>query len=255
MPYLAHYHRIDRLLSEFVDENGFVDYKTLRRQRVRLKSLLRYIANQDPADYATWPEDEKIAFWLNAYNLHALKIVVDHYPIQGSRWLNMTYGPDSLRHIKGFKTHFKFLVMDEEFTLAGIENRIMNQRFRDPRLYFALAQQTYSSPPLAQRAYRGAHLWERIEAQTKAYLNSAQGVRIEPEKQKVWLPALFGIMGDCLQETYGVDRKFKDFPTLERAMLHFVSRYVPPADQRYLETGNYRIHYHTYNWRLNDRSW
>lgn len=254
-PWQAHSDEMDRILSEFVDEQGFVDYKALRRQRVRLKTILRYFTSQDPEGYDGWSRDDQIAFWLNAYNFNALKIVVDHYPIQGSRWLNMYYGPDSLRHIKGFKTHYRFIIMDEEFTLAGIESRILNGRFGDPRLYFALAQQTHSSPPLARRAYRGHRLWERLDAQTGAYLKGEHGVQIERAKNRVWLPTLFSIMGDCLLETHWVDRKFTNLPPRERASLHFASEYLASVDQQYLETANYRIDYHTYNWRLNDRSW
>ncbi len=246
---------MDRILWEFVDERGFVEYKALRRQRARLKAILRGFAGQDPADYASWPEDDQIAFWLNAYNFHALKIVVDHYPIQGSRWLNIYHGPDSLRHIKGFKTHYRFIIMDEEFTLAGIESRIINKRYGDARLYFALAQQTHSSPPLARHAYRGQRLWESLDAQTGAYLRGEHGVRIERAKSRVWLPTLFSIVGDCLAETHRVDRKFKNLPPRERAILHFVSPHLDSADQQYLQTANYRIDYHRYNWRLNDRSW
>lgn len=248
------YSQSEAILSEFVDDRGLVNYAGLRRKRVQLKDVLRLYAHLDPNEYGQWPPSHQAAFWINAYNLHALKTVTDQYPFRGSHWMNLYYGADSLRHIRGFKTQYKFILMDEEFTLSTIENRILKRKFRNPNLFFALAQQTYTSPPLANRAYRGNTLEKQLKRQIKIFVQRPDSFRIDRVKNDVWLSPVFSLLAPTLIDSYGIDRKYKDHPPGERAILNFISDYISEDDKVYLETANYRIRYRKYNWRLNDAS-
>ncbi len=68
-------------LKTFVDAQGMVDYKGLRRRRYELRTLLEDFSKLDRGQYKSWPKADKIAFWINMYNLQKLKVVVDNYPI------------------------------------------------------------------------------------------------------------------------------------------------------------------------------
>ena len=162
-PAVSFHDKCAEILKNFVDDKGMVDYKILRRKRLELKSLLHEFDNLDPNEYRTWPNEDKIAFWLNAYNIQMLKIITDNYPIKSSRILRLYlgWGPISILHIKGIWTNYKFHVMDEEFTLSEIDRRFFRKEFDDPRIFFAISRASLSGPPLRNEPYYGYKLNEQ----------------------------------------------------------------------------------------------
>ncbi|MHC4509736.1 MAG: DUF547 domain-containing protein [Planctomycetota bacterium] len=251
------------ILKEFVDDKGMVDYKGLRRKRLELRALLNEFNDLDPNEYKSWPKEDKIAFWINAYNLQKLKVVTDNYPIEpSSRILTIYWGPSSIRHIEQKVSRHKFLVMDEEFTFASVEKRFFSGEFDDPRIFFALSNACLSSPPLRNEPYTGDRLDEQLDRQTRKFLAPSSprgarlGFRIDRKRQKVYLSALFQLSsyGKEFAEKFAIDRKFKDHPPAARAVLNFVSNYISRQDVSFLEVGNYTIEYMSYDWTINDGS-
>lgn len=246
------------ILKEFVSYTGMVDYKELRRKRLELRALLRQFDKLDPNEYESWSREDKIAFWINVYNLQKLRVVTDNYPIQpSSRILTIFYrGTDNIRHIEGKIASHKFLVMDEEFTFTAIEKRFFRGKFDDPRIFFALSYACLSSPPLRNEPYYGDNLDEQLDEQTKRFLSSPLAFSIDRQGQKVYLSALFqsSWYGKEFLGKFAIDRKFKDQPAETRAVLNFISKYISEDDVTFLETGNYTIKYMTFDWTINDGS-
>ncbi|MGB2864630.1 MAG: DUF547 domain-containing protein [Sedimentisphaerales bacterium] len=246
------------ILKEFVNDKGMVDYKGLRRKRLEQRALLQEFNKLDPAEYEFWTNEDKIAFWINAYNLQKLRVVTDNYPIQpSSRILTIFYrGTNNIRHIEGKITEYKFLVMDEEFTFATIEKRFFRSEFNDPRIFFAISSTCLSSPPLRNEPYYGHSLSEQLDEQTKRFLSSPLAFSIDREKRKVYLSALFqsSWYGKEFIKKFAIDRKFKDQPVETRAVLNFITNYISKENVTFLETGNYTIKYMTYDWTINDGS-
>jgi len=87
------------ILAEYVDDQGGVDYKALKRDKAGLKAVLEKFAALDAKSYQQWSKPDKIAFWLNVYNLQLSKIIVDNYPIEASRIFLVFWPPASIRHI------------------------------------------------------------------------------------------------------------------------------------------------------------
>jgi hypothetical protein len=245
------------IFKSFVDSRGMVNYKELRRKRLELRAVLDQYDNPDRKEYESWPREDKIAFWINVYNLQKLSIVADNYPIEpSSRILTIYWGPSSIRHIEEKITRHKFLVMDEEFTFSRIEKRFFRGEFDDPRVFFALSSACLSSPPLRNEPYCGRRLNEQLDDQARRFLFSPLALRIDREKQRVYLSALFqqSSYGKEFAEKFAIDRKFKDFPAATRAVLNFITNYVSKQSVSFLETGNYTIEYMTYDWTINDGS-
>ena len=261
LPKVTFHHKCADLLNDFVDDNGMVDYSTLRRQRLRLMNLLKEFAELDPNEYNSWPKNDKIAFWLNAYNTHTLKIIVDNYPIQSLRYMHIFpgWGPHSIRHINknidGIKNQ-KFIVMDEEFTLTEIEERFFRKQFKEPKAFFAICDAILSSPPLRNEPYYGHKLYQQLDDQAEKFLNSPQGFWIDRENETVYLSAILkpGWDGKEFVTEYHTDKKFKDQTPAVRAVLNFVTNYISQIDKSFLETQIYNIKYIKYDWRLNDQT-
>ncbi len=250
--------KCSEVLKNFVDDNGMVDYKTLRRKRLKLKALLQEFDNLDPNEYRTWPKEDKIAFWLNAYNIQMLNIITENYPIESSRFLRLYpgWGPNSILHIKGIWTNYKFLVMDEEFTLAEVDRRFFRKEFDDPRIFFAISRASLSSPPLRNEPYYGYKLNEQLDGQARRFLSSPLAFRTDREKQRVYLSSLFqsSSYGKEFISKFAIDKKFKDQEPATRAVLNFITNYVPRDKVSFLEVGKYSVKFMKYDWTINDGS-
>ncbi|MBN2128664.1 MAG: DUF547 domain-containing protein [Sedimentisphaerales bacterium] len=244
------------ILQDYVRPNGRVDYSTLRRRRLQLKQLLMQLDELDPEVYAGWPQEAKLAFWINAYNLKMLETITRNYPIESSWWLRLTWPPSDIRHIKGIWTDYKFIVMDEEFTLTAVERRFFRKAFDDPRAYLAVTYATRSSPRLRRGPYLGADLDEQLDEQVSGFLSDPKGFRIDRAKKTVSLSALFkpNWRGREFVARYATDKKFKDRPPETRAVLNFITKYLAREDVYFLETENYTLEYMNFDWRINDTS-
>jgi len=257
-PAVSFHDKCSEVLKNFVDDKGMVDYTTLRRQRLKLKALLREFENLNPNEYRSWTKENKIAFWLNAYNIQMLKIITDNYPIQSSRILRLYpgWGPNSILHIKGIWTDYKFLVMDEEFTLSGIDKRFFRKEFDDPRIFFAISKGSLSSPPLHNEPYYGHRLNKQLDEQVQRFLSSPLALQIDTEKQRVYLSSLFQLSsyGKGFMSKFAIDKKFKDHDPTTRAVLNFITHYVSRDKVSFLEVGNYSVKYMKYDWTINDGS-
>jgi len=253
-PAVSFHNKCANILGNYVDDKGMVDYKTLKRNRLALKTLLDEFDNLDTNEYNSWPKEDKIAFWLNAYNIQMLKIITTNYPIKSSRIRRVFWPPTSIRHIRGIWDKYKFIVMDEEFTLAEIEQRFFRKGFDKPRVFLAISHASLSSPPLRNEPYCGRKLHEQLDDQAKNFLSSSLAFRIDREKQRVYLSAIFQSTwyGNEFISKYGTDKKFKDQAPTVRAVLNFVTNYISEQDVSFLEVENYSVKYINYDWRLNE---
>ncbi|MHC4544051.1 MAG: DUF547 domain-containing protein [Planctomycetota bacterium] len=249
------------ILSNFVDDKGMVDYRRLKLKREKLKQLVSEFTKLSRDEYNSWPREDKIAFWINTYNLQMLKMIVSNYPIDSYYWLHLLPGwePDSTRHINkriGGINKQKFHVMDEVFTLLEIEQRFFRKEFDEPRVFLALSYATLSSPPLRNEPYYGSKLNKQLDDQAKKFLSNPLAFKIDRKKRRVYLSSILQPkgLGSEFVRKYGTNKKFKDQQPGVRAVLNFLTNYISEQDKRFLEVENYSIEYMRYNWRLNDSS-
>jgi len=254
LPTVSFHDKCSDILENYVDDEGMVDYKALRLKRWDLKKLLDEFDELDPKEYNSWKKEDKIAFWLNAYNIQMLRIIVDNYPIQSSRIQRLFWPPTSIRHIKGIWSKYKFIVMDEEFTLSEVERRFFRKDFDEPRVFFAISHASLSSPFLRNEPYYGHKLSEQLDDQVRRFLSDPRGFRIDRNDDTVYLSAILQSTwyGKEFIDKYGTDKKFKDQEPATRAVLNFLTNYISPEDVSFLEVQNYSVKYINYDWRLNE---
>jgi hypothetical protein len=246
------------IFTEFVNSEGMVNYEKLHRGRLKLFKLLNKFKNLDPDEYKSWPKEDRIAFWINAYNIKLLTNIIDNYPIPETIFSRI-WRPNSIRNIPPTNKigiakweSYKFYVMQEEFTLPMIEQRFFRETFKDPRVYFALSSGAVGGPLLRNEPYYGDKLYKQLEDQTRKFFNSKHGLIIDREEQKVYLYSYLKTYGKEFIPKYKTDKKFKDHKPDTRAVLNFLTNYLSRRDISFLETGNYTIHYINYNWTLNE---
>ncbi len=248
--------RCTQLLNTYVDQQGTVDYKTLSRKRLELFEVLDKFRDFSRDEYNLLSKEDKLAFWINGYNLEFIKIILDNYPIESSRVLRLFWPPNSIQHIKGLWDQHKFIIMDEEFTLQEINKRFFQKEFDDPRVFFAICHGTVSGPPLWNEAYCGPNLSKQLDDQVRKFLASGRAFRIERENKNVFLSAILKDTwyGRYFVAKYGTDLKFKQQTPGIRAVLDFLKNYVSSQDVNFLETGNYTVKFMRYDWTLNEHA-
>ncbi len=247
------------VLSENVDSRGYVNYRKLKIRRSAMYNLLEQLKRFDSNDFKAMSNDDKIAFWINAYNIKMLSTIIDNYPIE-SNPLSRIFGwqADDVRYIDkkvGGLEKQKILIMNEEFTLEDIEQNIFYKQLMEPKAYFAIIHCGISGPPLRNEPYNGKKLYEQLDDQIKKYLSDRANFRIDPDNRKVWLPAILqgSWYGKYFTDKYGTDKKFKDQRPEVAAVLNCIIKYLSPNDSSYLELKNYIVDFIPYNWKINDQ--
>src|SRR5688500_12034817 len=72
--------------------NSLIHYKKIKSDPSLLQDYLQTIGAVSPADFAAWKKENKISLLINAYNAAAVKLVLDHYPIESVKELNILWG-------------------------------------------------------------------------------------------------------------------------------------------------------------------
>ena len=125
-----HTHMVwDSILKEYT-RDGWVDYSGLKEEGE--ESLNRYLGSLESVcseSYASWSRNERLAFWINAYNAYTIKLSLNHYPVRSIRsigWLPLA----------AFRTSFIPLrwYHGKNLSLNDIENGILRAIFQQPRI-------------------------------------------------------------------------------------------------------------------------
>ncbi|MGQ9689316.1 MAG: DUF547 domain-containing protein [Desulfobaccales bacterium] len=241
------------LLSEYVDPQGMVNYRTLKGNPQGLKAFQAALAQTTPEVYQQWRDEEKIAFWINAYNALTLKAIIDHYPIRASFFKGFVYPRNSIRQIPGVWDSRRFPVMGKSMTLDEIEHGVLRKDFNEPRIHLALVCAAMGCPPLRNEPYEGDKLDRQLHDQARVFLANPKKFRLDQGRGKVLLSPIFKWFGGDFVKTYGTDKAFQGFSPEERAVLNFLSGYVSDSDRDYLRQGKYTISYLDYDWSLNQQ--
>jgi len=116
-------------------------------------------------------QQEKLAFYINAYNILALKIIADHWPMESIKNAGSFFRPvwDRPAGILAGKT----------VTLGEIEHKILRP-MGEPRIHLAIVCASVSCPDLRNEPYIAARLNEQLNDQVRRFLfNAGKGLKIE----------------------------------------------------------------------------
>ena len=245
------------IFNGYVDKQGLVNYAKLRRHRLELNQATANLADLKPEVYITWSRNEKIAFWINAYNICTLKGIVDNYPIKPSRFMLFFYPANSLMQIRGLRSDTYFMIIGIQYTLDEIEKDILLARFEESRACFAVCYGTLGSAPLRDEPYVGKVLDKQLDEQVRNYFARSDGLRIDETNNVVYLSPIFRMYQwheDAFLKQYGTNKLFRDRQPVDRAILNFVKDYVSSANAEFLKRKEYTIEYIKYNWQLNEQA-
>lgn len=249
------YAAYNALLSRYVSE-GKVNYKGFIESRSELETFLQSMGAVDPEELETWSEQEKLAFWINAYNAFTIKAIIDNYPIKRSfSLIGIFYAPsNSILQIKGVWDKLQYRVAGRLITLGDIEHEILRKDFNEPRIHMAIVCASISCPDLVNEAYTGDKIEEQLkEASVRFVNNPDKGAFVDKEDGRVKVSRIFKWFGEDFTKNYGKPVRFRDESLVNNSVLNFVSEYLVSDNQKgFKDKGDFKFGYLKYDWNLND---
>ncbi|MCB0530037.1 MAG: DUF547 domain-containing protein [Saprospiraceae bacterium] len=207
---------LDSLLQKYVSDAGKVDYKGLKTDKAALDAYCDLLSANPVQEH--WSREEKMAYWINAYNAFTLKLITDHYPTK------------SIMNFDGGKTWDirRIRIGGKKYSLNNIENDILRPQFGDARIHFAINCAARSCPPLWNHAYTAENLETTLESRARAFINNSKYNTIAANRARV----------SKIFEWYAAD--FGDLKS-------FLNRYSDVALNK-----NAAVSFNEYDWALNE---
>jgi hypothetical protein len=238
----------DRLLDVYV-RDGFVYYRALKTDRAKLD---RYVASLDvpQATYDRWPREQKLAYWINAYDACVMQTVVDHYPIHGRA---AEYPPNSIRQVSGAFERLPHRVLGRTLTLDEME-KTMAGEFKEPKALLALGRGAIGGGRLHSEAYTSQRLGDQLKEVAAECVQRKECVQIETSTGTLSVSPLFSWREPLFVDALG-SGDLPDYPgrsPIERAVLRLIEPYVMPTEKEFLKRNSFKIAYNKFDWRLND---
>ena len=239
------------MLRRFVVGQGLVDYAALRADPKPLERyyflLSKYSPGSDPDLFPT--EQDRLAYWLNAYNAAVLKTVLAHDPISSVTEIRPRFPLSFLPGKSGFYLFQRVTLGGKSTSLHCLENRVIQKRFGDPRVHFALSPAARGGPPLRPRPYVAARLDKQLDEAARAFVAEERNVKVDDEERVVYLSSIFDWYEDDFLGWYK-----KKFPGQEPALVRVAALYASGEQAGALErAAAYEVRFRAFDWRLNDR--
>ena len=213
-----------------------VDYDAFAKA-ADFPQYLLLLARTDPA---TLPREERLAFWINAYNAYTIALINTHGERKSIRNINRALGL-----FKGLGPwNEKIAVVGGiAYGLDHIEQKIIRPEFGEPRIHFALVCAAIGCPPLRSEAYTGRRLEAQLDDQARIFLLQSPGKnRVDVATATVSVSNIFSF------NDYA-----KDFGGSREGVARYIARFYPAgAEREMLERGTWKRWVVTeYDWGLN----
>lgn len=243
---LPSYEAFTRVLEQVV-RMPLVDYALLQEERQLLDAFLEELARTSPTTLQAASRNERLAFWINAYNACMLRLVIDHYPIEaGGVGLFGTLRNRAAGYPENSVWQIRDVFSREHCRVAGaarsqdeIEHEIIRPRFQDPRIHFAVNCAAVSCPVLWPEAYTPDRLDEQLDRAVRRLMDRPEHFHLEEGSPPT------------LRLNKVLDWYAEDFGGTE-GLKRFFAGYLPDEEARLVRRPDTRIEFEDYDWTLND---
>lgn len=169
------------LLAKHVTDNGLVDYKGFREDSTQLDAYLTQLGNHHP-NQQNWSKDERLAYWINAYNAYTIELILKHYPVESIK--SITTGPNIPFVNSPWDIQF-IDIEDQEYDLNNIEHGILREKFNEPRIHFAINCASVSCPVLRDEAFQASKIEQQLQEQTVHFINNPDKNKLNQDHVKI----------------------------------------------------------------------
>jgi len=147
------------LLIANVSETGIVDYKGFEENKKLLENYISSLSESLPTN--TWTKEDKLAYWMNAYNAMTIDLIIRNYPIK------------SIKELKKPWEQRLWKLGDKWYNLNEIEHQIL-RKMNEPRIHFGINCASFSCPPLLNEAFNASEVDAQLEKLAIRFINDPQ---------------------------------------------------------------------------------
>jgi len=230
------YDDLAEVLDRWVSPEG-VDYVGLAAHAEPLRRFVAQTAvtgpRTDPARFPT--EEDRLAYYINAYNALVLLAVVEHWPITTVHEVRGRIEPKAGF---GFFYGLRFVLDGRKTNLYDLDNKVIRP-FGDARIHAAINCASRSCPTLASAPFQGATLDRQLAEAARGFSGATRHVDVDDQARVVRLSSIF--------EWFATD--FGD-------VLGWLEGVADPDTAAAIErarAGGYGLEHVAYDWSLNDQ--
>ncbi len=169
----------NEIVSKHVSEAGVVDYKGMIEDSVRFNTYLGLLSSHHP-NKTHWSRDERLAYWINAYNAFTVKLILDHYPVKSIK--DIKKGIPFVNSVWDIKF---FEIGGVSYDLNNIEHGILRKEFYEPRIHFAINCASVSCPRLRNEAFNAENIESQLQSQAMSFLSDSGKNQLEADHIKI----------------------------------------------------------------------
>lgn len=226
----------DKLLHQYVDQQGMVDYRGWKASSADRQTLQQYLASLSQADPAKPASRQaKLAFWINAYNAVTIEGILREYPTTSIR--------NHTAKVVGYNIwdDLQLVVGDGSYSLNQMEHEIL-RKMGEPRIHFAIVCASVGCPPLRDEAYISERIDEQLIDNAKRFFANPGKFHAEPATREISVSPILKWFAD-------------DFGADQAAQMRTIAAYLPDkASQQLARSGQASVRYLDYDWGLNDQA-
>lgn len=179
--------------------------------------------------------DQQMAYWINLYNALTVKVVLDHYPVESIRDIDISPGLFS----SGPWGKKLITVEGRTLSLDDIEHRILRPIWGDPRIHYVVNCASIGCPALADTAFDAGNLEAQLDQAAEGFISHPRAVRRNQDGEWV-LSSLYDWYRD-------------DFGKSDAEFINHLNRFAGPELAGMLgNAGELDIADYAYDWALND---
>lgn len=195
------------------------------------EALDAYVAGLAALPIGKYSRAEQLAYWIDLYNALTVRLVLEHYPIESIRDIDISPG------LLAVGPWDKDLVTIEgkRVSLNDIEHRILRPIWNDPRLHYALNCAALGCPNLQPTAFAADNADRLMDHAARDFINT-RGARVIDGRLIV--SSIYAWFTE-------------DFGGSEASVLQHLRRYASPPLAARLAAFR-KIDGDSYDWRLND---
>ena len=145
--------------------------------------------------------NEKLAFYINAYNILAIKMVLDHWPVKSIKDAGSLFSSVWKKDVG--KINQKIVTLNE------VEHEVL-RKLGEPRIHMAIVCASVSCPDLRNEPYTSTKLSAQLDDQTIKFLNnSGKGLRLTGNVAEV--SKIFGWFEEDFEKRGGIAKFIKSY--------------------------------------------
>ncbi|MEP0262491.1 DUF547 domain-containing protein [Dokdonia sp.] len=203
------------LVVKYVSPEGNVDYDGFKRNWGVLRTYIKALGENMPTDQ--WTKEDKLAYWMNAYNAMTVDLILRNYPLASIKDIKDPWGQ------RFWKLGQKY------YNLNEIEHKIL-RKMGDARIHFGINCASFSCPPLLNEAFTAQKVDTQLDALARRFVNDTERNTITANS--IEISEIFNWFA-------------KDFKT-NGSVIDFLNKY---SDTQI--ASNAKRRYKDYNWSLN----